>query len=509
MKKRMLSILKTVLFFTPFILAVIGFSKALGDTLFNAMYRAMRLYLIELDVESYNEMIPLIEIARWTAPMMSVAAIINMLNSIFGTLRNWVRIRKGNAIAIHGDSDYVQHMADQLGPRAVIGKNAMAMRAEKHILLFREDQAMLTYLSANRNKLFHGDSHVYLCTEHIVRGNYQNHRLVLCNFPEICARMYWAEYPIQLRRHERNIVIIGFGNYGQQMLSQALMTNVYTSDVQITYHVFGDSAEYLGQHPQIQQIATINEQKDGNDAIFFHDEPWYACQQVLTEADRVILVEDEEEKNILTLNAIGKYFVTKDLYIKVTNSAVLEDLWGGAKPFGTADSLCTEKTIIDAETMTDAIRIHAKYYRENQCKHRESCNSKICWRCNDVLNDWGKQSLFTIYSNVAQADHMPIKLQILLGDDYRSDPQAGEKAKAAYLALSQEERLKLMEVEHVRWARYHYMHNWQYAPVRDNEQKKHPLLVPFAQLDSNHPLKDQSAWFNAFELYRGGTEKAG
>lgn len=507
MKKRMLPILKTVLFFTPFILAVIGF-KSLNDSTLNAMYRAMRLYIIELDLESYDEMILPIEIARWTAPLMSAAAIITLLNNLFGTLRNWVRIRKGNAIAIHGDSDYVQHMADQLGPRAVLGKNAMAMRAAKHILLFKEDQDMLTYLSTNRDKLFHGDSHVYLCTEHIVRGNYQNHRLVLSNFPEICARKYWAEYPLRLGLQERSIVIIGFGQYGQQLLSQALMTNVYTRDVQITYHVFGDSAEYRGQHTQLHQIATINEQRDGKDAIFFHDEPWYACQQLLTEADRVILVEDKGETNIRTLNAIGKFFVTKDIYVKVDNRAVLEDLWGGAKPFGTADSLYTEKTIIDEDTMTDAIRIHAGYYRDNQCALRATCKDADCLGCRHLQEDWGNLSHFMMYANVTQADHMAVKLQILLGDDFRDDPQAKDKAEATYSALSQDEKLKLLEIEHIRWARYYYMNNWQYDPVRNNEQKKHPLLVPYGDLDPIHQQKDDAAWLNVFELYRDGTEKA-
>ena len=59
-----------------------------------------------------------------------------------------------------------------------------------------------------------------------------------------------------------------------------------------------------------------------------------------------------------------------------------------------------------------------------------------------------------------------------------------------------------METEHVRWMRYHIMNNWRYAPVRSNEKKQHPLLVPFQQLDLENQLKDEAAWKNAFSLYR-------
>ena len=103
---------------------------------------------------------------------------------------------------------------------------------------------------------------------------------------------------------------------------------------------------------------------------------------------------------------------------------------------------------------------------------------------------------------MAQADHIPVKIQILLGDDFRSVENAGEQAARVYDGLSEQERFRLMETEHVRWMRYHIMNNWRYAPVRSNEKKQHPLLVPFQQLDLENQLKDEAAWKNAFSLYR-------
>ena len=42
--------------------------------------------------------------------------------------------------------------------------------------------------------------------------------------------------------------------------------------------------------------------------------------------------------------------------------------------------------------------------------------------------------------------------------------------------------------------RFHQMYNWQYAPTRDNARRRHPLLLPYAQLGESERRKDAYAW---------------
>ena len=87
-----------------------------------------------------------------------------------------------------------------------------------------------------------------------------------------------------------------------------------------------------------------------------------------------------------------------------------------AVSFGTAKSLCTRENILNEQTMFDAVRIHAGYFRSYVCPKKNECGGKACRNCDLFREDWANRSNFIRYSNVAQADHIPVKLRILLGD---------------------------------------------------------------------------------------------
>ena len=48
----------------------------------------------------------------------------------------------------------------------------------------------------------------------------------------------------------------------------------------------------------------------------------------------------------------------------------------------------------------------------------------------------------------------------------------------------------LMEIEHARWERFYWLHNWEYNPQRNDAKHQHPNLVPFYKLDRKTQLKD-------------------
>ena len=42
--------------------------------------------------------------------------------------------------------------------------------------------------------------------------------------------------------------------------------------------------------------------------------------------------------------------------------------------------------------------------------------------------------------------------------------------------------------------RFHCMYGWRYGEVRDNERRRHPLLVPFEQLTAKEQELDDISW---------------
>ena len=51
----------------------------------------------------------------------------------------------------------------------------------------------------------------------------------------------------------------------------------------------------------------------------------------------------------------------------------------------------------------------------------------------------------------------------------------------------------IAELEHIRWCRYYYIHNWKYGLETDTAKRIHNCLIPFAQLSEAEKLKDIEA----------------
>ena len=105
-------------------------------------------------------------------------------------------------------------------------------------------------------------------------------------------------------------------------------------------------------------------------------------------------------------------------------------------------------------------------------------------------------SCFLQQSNIAAADHLPVKVRQLLKDETLkgASPEACRAAYEAYLRTSAEDKDRMQEMEHRRWMRFHQLYNWQYAKVRDNSRRRHPMLLPYEQLSASEQAKDSYAW---------------
>lgn len=114
----------------------------------------------------------------------------------------------------------------------------------------------------------------------------------------------------------------------------------------------------------------------------------------------------------------------------------------------------------------------------------------------------GYQPGFLRRSNIASADHLLMKVRILLKESSPVPAAEGASlpsdilARAAqiYRSLDEESLDFCRRIEHERWMRFHLMNNWQYAEKRDNSKRLHPLIRPYDELDYTDQRKDNYAW---------------
>ena len=127
---------------------------------------------------------------------------------------------------------------------------------------------------------------------------------------------------------------------------------------------------------------------------------------------------------------------------------------------------------------------------------------KECIQCQWLNDDWNSNNYFTKYSNVAQADHMKVKEQILMkGREYPQGVKKGDYLRQIYQELPESEKMRMREIEHLRWMRYHYMYNWDYAPKKEKDKHRHNLLVDFDMLSESEKVKDDDTYKTMFEIY--------
>jgi class 3 adenylate cyclase len=103
-------------------------------------------------------------------------------------------------------------------------------------------------------------------------------------------------------------------------------------------------------------------------------------------------------------------------------------------------------------------------------------------------------------SNRAQAADIPHKLEAL---GYELAPSFG--LSPAEIVISDEQAAELSAEEHERWMQEKRRGGWTYGPVRDNERKLHPSMIPWEELCEEEKDKDRAAVRNVPRL----VEKAG
>ena len=291
---------------------------------------------------------------------------------------------------------------------------------------------------------------------------------------DCCARSYWRENPVHPM--EDIIVIIGFGNYGTALLERAILMNINDSDFDVSYHVFGDSSRFRQIHVNLNAAMGINRKDPGHDSIFFHDEEWESAHDIIQDADRIIVCDDDVEKGWDTYWQIQRFYKNKGR-IHLRSNRVAP----GVEYFGTNEQIYTVNQIVRTR-LNDAARLMNDLYRR-------SVKESLDW---EELSDRLKQS------KIAAADHLIMKIRILLNDrnisslDYSTFEAAYEslcEAKKDPASLDM-----LRRIEHARWVRFYAYYNWKYGVTKDIRKRENPMICSYDDLSEDQKAYHDRAW---------------
>lgn len=292
---------------------------------------------------------------------------------------------------------------------------------------------------------------------------------------DCCARQYWRSKP--LCSYENTIVLIGFGNYGRFILERAIMINIISVDQHVAYHIFGDAEEFLAMHDHLHEMFSIGEESQTTDSLIFHDGLWENCHELLERADRIIICPDDEPEGWNIFWRLHRYYkIHGQVHLHSNRKAP------GVAYFGTNEEIYTPNQIMRTALNKAAIMI-------NEIFCRSVSYPTLSW---DELDDFHRESKITA------ADHLLMKIRILLKDEKITDFTAdtAEKAYQKYRETKTDRSVqdRYRRLDHLRWLRFYTYYNWGYGPVRNDAERQHPMLCPYDNLNEEQKRERDAAW---------------
>ena len=373
----------------------------------------------------------------------------------------------GEAGEIAEASDGIPFIRSPIGPAALA-----RMKGDGRISVFCMDGS-----SAGNERLARelesSDCEVYCMTEHEPDRIPKRHHFF--DPFDCCARLYWRRFP--LCSDDETVVIIGEGKYAEAILACGLELNVTGCEMHTQYVVFGSYDNFLRNHHQLSAFLSLGVPDPHRDSLLVSKQAWNADPELLRSASRVVFCADCEADSLEKLTELKRFFpVSGAIHAKI--SLPFDDV----SCFGRTEEIFSPELVIRAVLNETAIRMNEIY--------RSSAQGNA--------PAWDGLSSFVRRSNIASAEHLRVKVRILLGGEAIGDkPLTAEVCKKAYAVFAsadEEQRERFRRIEHMRWMRFHFMNNWRFAEKRNNAARLHPLLVPYEQLSHEDQLKDDFAW---------------
>ena len=148
--------------------------------------------------------------------------------------------------------------------------------------------------------------------------------------------------------------------------------------------------------------------------------------------------------------------------------------------FGAPEDACTLERVLRPGIEELAKAIHAAYLEDENKKSPPS-------PAGPTTRPWQALSEHYKESNREQAEHMLWKLRTIGCRRVQSEQRSGQWATR----LTEEAAEVLAKMEHLRWCAEKWLDGWQLGPVKSQEERTHPNLVPWEELSEADRDKDR------------------
>lgn len=445
----------------PFLLGLYGFMACDGLNFLDAAFNSVSLYLMNYGDTPENIFV---ELARWVAPLATVSGIIMAFEQLNTALKNKIRYFRGNSVAVYGDAESKEIILSQLGKNGIEGRESFT-KAGKYIFVGPEEDN-LRFLSSFANQI--GNAPVYVRARSLKTTSLSGANVKLWSPEELSARLFWKQnflYPLfKSKAGQLNIVIVGFGDLGEELLLWGLQNLIFSPAQEIQYHIFGDGSKFTALHPMLPEIS---------DTICFHAEPWYENKALCDSADLLVLAQQENQTELVS--SMLSVLTRQEVHVFAANPASLQLLDGHdrLKLFSWKQEAQQLDLILDDQLLRRAKAINLRYAHLYSGVEETDENGE---------KEWAKLSAFTRYSNISSADYHEVRMKML--QEMQTGPENADTLEL------------LSHLEHIRWCRYHYLSNWSYGipdngKAKDPEKRIHRDLVPYEHLTEGEKEKDR------------------
>ena len=464
MKSNLTKLFRTIFFFLPMLLGILGLCIIEGESFLDAAFSSLLMYFFCYADKPANVYI---ELARWLAPAVTASGFLLAFYTIRDRLIHFIFFCTGKSIAVYGSDTEKEPILNKLRKCVINGKDSF-IPASSYILL-NDEETNFSFYTANKSKL--KNSQIYLKCHSLPAEAVCDDNLHLFCPEETSARLFWKEqflYPLAKANDFRlNIVFIGFEKLGEELLLSGLQNNIFSSEQKISYHIFGDGTRFEATHTELASIS---------DPVCFYSEPWYLHKELIESAQMLIVLTQEKQTELLRELLLA---TTCDcIHVFASNAASI--------------SLLDEKDRLSVLDWKTEAQQPEHILSDNLFRLAKRINLRYAHIYSGVpeteevmAQEWMKLDAFTRYSNMSCADYHEIRLRIL--------ESLGVQDKANLPADVLEIH---SELEHIRWCRYHYLNNWRYGLPENgrNKDKKlriHKNLIPYQELTDNEKEKDR------------------
>lgn len=445
MKRLLRKILPWMALF-PLVTGTIGYLIP-GGRFTDALYAGFALYFTNPVSDEYNIYV---EIARWTAPLVTATTILCALQSVWQKLKCRLHLLgKKDKVAVY--SDILSEISFEEGVSAIYPGEKFKSYADSHMILFSTDKKNLQFYEEHREEL--ADKKVYLGIRDIDSGLLNSIKgVTIFDVNSAIARSLWKKIALwkQGDSEEYHVVIWGDSKLAGDIVCTGLQMNLFSLKQKVTYHIITGNKWFESRHSEMK---LMNE-----DELIFYDKKDFEAWNVISGSD-LIIVADDLEAEVLQTVIVKSAGVPVYYYSPEEGDLASYIAYGNLIPFGRRAQVFTDENIRRRKLIWKAIALN-EYYADQYGAEK----------------DWELLTGFLKDSNISASDFGEV-LSFL----------SKEKPKE-----------ELAKLEHIRWCRFHYLNYYTAGiPVngknRDDSKRIHKDLVDYDELDPAEQRKDMEA----------------